>query len=128
MFKKTCMLTTICFLISFFIVLGIDGVRAEDEPCKADLEKFCKGVEPGEGRIAKCLKEHEAELSEECKTSIQTATKELKKGADAFSQACGKDIEKLCEGVKPGRGRIAKCLKEHEAELCEECKAFINKR
>ena len=125
MLKNICVVTTICFLISFFIILGIDSVKAKDEPCKADLEKFCQGVQPGEGRIAKCLNEHEAELSQECKASMKSSTMEAKEVVDAFSQACGKDVETLCKGVPPGEGRIAKCLTEHEAELSQECKASI---
>lgn len=35
--------------------------------CKADMKKFCAGTQPGEGRLVKCLKQHEAELSADCK-------------------------------------------------------------
>jgi len=35
--------------------------------CKSDVMKFCKGVQPGEERISKCLNSHEAELSSVCK-------------------------------------------------------------
>ena len=49
------------------LAVSAPAVRAEEGPCKADMEKFCKGVEPGEGRVMKCMKEHEAELSEGCK-------------------------------------------------------------
>jgi hypothetical protein len=35
-------------------------------PCDADMSKFCGGVQPGEGRIAACLREHKDEISEAC--------------------------------------------------------------
>lgn len=40
--------------------------------CKEDAMRLCPGVEPGKGRIAKCLKAHENEISIGC-------AKELKK-------------------------------------------------
>jgi len=33
-----------------------------------DVEKFCNGVQPGKGRIQECLKNHEADLSPDCKS------------------------------------------------------------
>jgi len=36
------------------------------EKCQADVEKFCKDVQPGEGRTHRCLRDHLAELSTEC--------------------------------------------------------------
>jgi len=38
--------------------------------CKKDYKKLCKGTQPGEGRIIKCLKEKEAELSADCKGAL----------------------------------------------------------
>ena len=32
------------------------------EECRADVEKFCKGIAPGGGRILSCLKSREPEL------------------------------------------------------------------
>lgn len=90
--------------------------------CKADAEKFCKDVQPGGGRVMKCLKEHDAELSAECKAS-QAQTKDKLKN---FSEACQEDIGKLCKGVRRGGGRIIKCLKSHEAELSESCKSQMS--
>ena len=34
--------------------------------CRADIESLCAGVQRGEGRIAQCLSDHAAELSEPC--------------------------------------------------------------
>ena len=41
--------------------------------CKADVEKLCSGVEPGNGRIAACLKQNEAQVSAACKEAIAKA-------------------------------------------------------
>jgi hypothetical protein len=35
--------------------------------CKADVEKFCAGVEHGKGKIRECLTQHTADLSDACK-------------------------------------------------------------
>lgn len=47
--------------------------RLEDAKriCVNDIEKFCKGVQEGEGRIAKCLGEHTSELSSECAERVE---------------------------------------------------------
>ena len=50
--------------------------------CRADVEKLCPGVQPGEHRIVACLKEHKKEVSKECKSAIMKARR-AKKGAEA---------------------------------------------
>jgi hypothetical protein len=43
------------------------------EACRPDVERFCKDVPPGGGRIRQCLKAHRAELSDVCKSAIAEA-------------------------------------------------------
>jgi hypothetical protein len=38
---------------------------------------------------------------------------------------CQEEISKMCDDVKPGGGRLARCLREHEAELSNDCKAAL---
>lgn len=38
------------------------GVKA----CHADIERWCKDVKPGEGRLGACLLPHQKELSKKC--------------------------------------------------------------
>lgn len=37
------------------------------ESCRKDIERFCKGVAPGEGRVGTCLHEHFKKLSKTCR-------------------------------------------------------------
>lgn len=40
---------------------------------------------------------------------------------------CRPDVEKLCQGVQPGRGRIASCLRQNESQVSAACKEAIAK-
>jgi hypothetical protein len=56
-------------------------LKEAKQTCAADIERFCKGVQSGEGRIAKCLKEHVEEISPECRGKVQGMKKMTKKKA-----------------------------------------------
>ncbi len=92
---------------------------AEKGACREDIEKFCKDVKPGEGRIVKCMKEHENELSPGCKANLA----EMKRKVEEAREECKDDVARFCADVKPGGGRIIHCLKEHENDLSPQCKA-----
>jgi hypothetical protein len=104
--------------VALGMILGVGtSVYAQGGgPCAEDLAKFCKDVQPGGGRIAKCLKEHEKELSATCTQHIAEVQSRWKEA----NQACHDDVLKFCKDVKPGQGRIVKCLKEHQNELSPE--------
>ncbi len=112
-------------VICFLVLLGGLSVNATDtRPCADDVGKFCKDVTPGGGRIAACLKEHDKDLSPACKARSH----EMMKRAKEIHKACADDIDKYCADVKPGKGTMAKCLRENNAQLSPECKAEFGKR
>ncbi|WP_428028919.1 cysteine rich repeat-containing protein [Ancylobacter sp.] len=39
--------------------------------CKADIERLCSGVQPGGGRIVKCLKANSKSMSVGCAQAMQ---------------------------------------------------------
>ena len=41
--------------------------------CRADVEKFCKDVKPGGGRIVQCLVKNETQLSPACREDMAKA-------------------------------------------------------
>ncbi len=47
--------------------------------CKADAERLCPGIEPGGGRIVKCLKAQKMEVSIGCGKAIQHIKAEMGK-------------------------------------------------
>lgn len=90
-----------------------------DDACKADIEKLCKNVEPGEDRIMKCLKENEVELSAACKAVAET----MKAEKQAINEPCPcvADRDKFCKNAK-GSDRND-CMNEHEKDFSEACRA-----
>jgi len=40
-------------------------------------------------------------------------------------EACHADVERFCKDAEPGHGRVRECLRAHEAELSDACKAAI---
>ena len=123
---------SLIFCIVFALMLAAAPAFCQDQDqmmtkakgaCKADVDKFCKGIKPGQGRIWACLKSNEAQLSDACKTQMAQMREHFKE----FKAACMADVQKFCQGIPAGKGKIAACLKSHETELSDSCKEFFNK-
>jgi hypothetical protein len=52
-----------------------DLTAEQRSACMGDYEKFCKGVEPGGGRIVACLSKSSDKLTAECKKILIAAEK-----------------------------------------------------
>ena len=48
-------------------------VEEKQQACREDVQKFCKDVQPGRGGTGRCLREHESELSSECRAALPEA-------------------------------------------------------
>jgi hypothetical protein len=89
--------------------------------CAMDRERLCAGIEPGDRRLAKCMREKKDQVSAECKAQQKARKAQFKD----VKEACHEDVEKFCGGKKGGRGRIMKCMRKHKDELSAACKAEI---
>jgi len=68
---KQIALATIMFGAGGYRALAAD-TESPQEACKSDIATYCSGVEKGEGRVMKCLKENREQLSEGCKTAMRS--------------------------------------------------------
>jgi hypothetical protein len=41
--------------------------------CEADVKALCPGVQPGQGRIAQCLRKNQDKVSDGCKAQLKEA-------------------------------------------------------
>jgi hypothetical protein len=96
--------------------------------CKGDVERFCKSITPGQGRVFSCLDSHEDQLSPICRSSYMSAKARVSERLDqeelAFRDSCGGDISRFCSKVPSGRGRLLDCLDKNKSDLSPACQDF----
>ena len=124
------------FLVALaFLLLGFTGVNAGQglvetvaNGCKMEIEKYCSQVTPGQGRILACLYSHEDKLSAKCEYALYDAAAQLERAVAALSYVaneCNEDLEKYCESIEPGKGRLLECLDKHDKQVSKRCKQAI---
>jgi len=100
----------------------VEGVK---KACHKELTTFCKGVQPGEGRILACLYAFQDRVSGKCSYAVYDAAAQLEQAATALKFAaaeCKDDLLKYCGNVQVGKGRVKACLDKNEKSLSDRCK------
>src|SRR5271154_3618804 len=46
-------------------------------------------------------------------------------GIASAQDVCGADVEKFCQNIKPGAGRVGRCLEDHEPQLSVTCQQKV---
>lgn len=103
-------------------------VQTVTEGCKVELEKYCKNVTPGEGRILACLYAYGDKLSPKCEYALYDAAAQLERAVAALSYVaneCDGDLDEYCADIAPGEGRLLDCLKKKEKQLTKRCKQAL---
>jgi hypothetical protein len=92
--------------------------------CKTDIQRRCKNVTPGEGRILYCILAYGDKLTPSCAATMIEVGRDISMAmndAARTADACYDDIEKLCPNVPEGEGRIAQCLVDNRPKLTKPC-------
>jgi len=108
------------------LIAGTTAAAASDLPpelldnvmqtCRPDYHRLCSEVLPGNGRVARCLLDNEAQLNPGCLKAIKLAY---------AIEVCLPDYRRFCNGVQPGTGQIAECLGERIEALNFECRRVV---
>jgi hypothetical protein len=104
-----------------------DAVTTLANDCGADIQKFCKGLNLGGGRIADCLWQNADKVSPTCKASFAGVAASISKREEAqsaYSKICAHDMVQHCPGVK-GDGHILACLVKTSRLVGSKCNAAI---
>jgi hypothetical protein len=110
-------------MLTISMVLVTTWAGGAAPPCQADVKKLCADAPGAGGKVQACLKAHEADLSQACKTKVD----EIGHWTGPLAAPCRYDIVHLCSEPAPGGGRIASCLKGKAADLTSECKERLEK-
>jgi hypothetical protein len=120
-------------ILGFMALLGgtafAGPVEVVTDGCKKELETYCKGVTPGEGRILACLYAYEDKLSNRCEFALYDAASQLERVINALTYTaneCREDLKSYCSNVKPGEGRILDCLDKKKEVLSDRCKQAMS--
>ncbi len=106
----------ICAALSLVFVSSAAMAQSGRGACAADIKKACGTIKPGGGRVATCLKERVADLSDVCKARLAEVA--------AAGKSCRADIEKQQCATKGGIQKVT-CIRDALAKLGDDCKAAI---
>jgi len=127
-------------ILGVFTILGIlvfSGVASAAEKgivetfkegCQADLETYCKGVKPGDGRLLACLYANSDKISARCEYALYDAASQLERALTALTYVaneCRDDLKANCANINPGEGRLLTCLEKNDAKVSGRCKQAL---
>ncbi len=90
-----------------------DGIM---NSCRPDYHRICSNVAPGNGRVARCLLDHQAEISPYCLQAIKIAS---------AVEDCMPDYQRLCPGVAKGQ-QAFQCLADRIDMLMPACRRVVS--
>ena len=130
--KKMAIVSMILCLFVFFGSLALaeekGPVQTVADGCKKDIETYCKGVTPGEGRVLACLFAYEDKLSNRCEYALYDAAAQLERAIAALTflaNECKNDLKTYCSNIKPGEGRLIDCIDKNMEKVSSRCKLAI---
>jgi len=122
-------------VMAVFLMTGASAMAGQNDleqivadGCKAELDKYCAMVTPGEGRVLACLFAYQDKLSNKCEYALYDVAAQLERAVAAMTYVvaeCNNDLEKYCMDVAPGDGRLKDCIDKNSANVSDRCKSAM---
>lgn len=118
-------------LLAALLLAACAAPAAAASPCAKEYRRFCRDVEPGQGRLKKCLREHEDELGPACKGEVEAdraadeAAAKPKSAKAGFHEVCDDDIHTLCPDLKGAE--LSRCMVENRESFSDDCRQFLDR-
>ena len=92
------------------------------DACGEDVGRVCSNVQPGAGRLLKCLVRNDYALSPTCLGTVNKLEAARQK-MEGLRRQCEPDVKKLCSRATAHAGELLACLEANRAELSPACRA-----
>lgn len=96
--------------------------------CEDDFKNYCSGVTAGQARIVFCMLANEDKISDKCVDAVIGIADRIELKMSKLvrtAQACETDINKSCNAVKAGEGRLLQCIRANQEKLSNACRIAI---
>lgn len=96
--------------------------------CGKDIDKYCKKLNLGGGRITQCLDQNRAAVSPQCTASIaqmQALIANRARARASVLKICDLDLRRLCEGIQPGDGNLLECFMKVRKNASPQCQKAV---
>jgi len=121
-------LCVVMLMVGFAFAEEKGPVEIVADGCSKEINTYCKGVTPGEGRILACIFAYQDKLSNRCEYALYDAAAQLERAITALTylaNECRNDLKTFCSDVKPGEGRLINCIDKNMEKVSSRCKQAI---
>ena len=116
--RRNAMLERVLVITVALLLFGSSAVaQGAAKSCAADIKTHCAGEEPGEGRIAGCVKKHLGDLSAPCQDLLAKTA--------AAAKVCTDDVKQRCADKRRRAAKLV-CIKSALTSLSDDCKSAIS--
>jgi len=85
--------------------------------CVADLRNLCPGIQPGNGALRECMREHIQDVSFPCLVRLAKFAE-----VRGFNKECSAYLRQQCGSIARRGGQFGACLKSAVESLSDTCK------